>query len=153
MAIPSGAAVEAFNGFETVSGTTSSIDYGAFSVSGDVSSWTNSENAARAAFVLACSFGVAPVAGGAVNLYARHVNLESANNGQTPSSNNRSHWLGAFVLDAVTTAQYCVCVADLPNAQDAQQYEFYLENLAGNARTVAADWVLKINAKACAPKS
>lgn len=153
MAIPVGAAVESFNGFETVSGTTTTVAYEAFSLETDITTWTNSENAARAAFFLTCAFGVAPVAGGAVNLYARLMNIESTNSNQLPSANNRSHWLGAFVLDAVTTTQYLTCIADLPNAKSGQEYQFYLENLAGNSRTVAADWVLKINAKACAPKS
>lgn len=145
MAIEQNDLIDKFGTQDVVSGTTSAIANNGFSVAGDVSAWTNDDDAPAAVAVLSCTFGTAPTLGSNVNLYARPLNVVSTTDQVSPSASFLHTFLGAFPVDDVTTAQLITLEIPLPNAITSQQYEFYLENRAG--QTISAGWSLYITPK------
>lgn len=107
------------------------------------SNWTNDDDAPMASFRAILTFGTAPTAGSSVDLYARLMEIDTTNDEDAPATDWKQHYLGSFVLDNVTTAQYRVIgPVGLPSQETSQQYQFYIENNGG--QTLSANWSLYV---------
>lgn len=148
MAISTNAAVEFFGTEDQVSiASPGAVNNGAFSVAGDVSDWTNDDDAPFARFkfkVLATALSAAPTAGKGIRLYARPMNIESTEDAPVIDSDYKQIFLDYITLDAVDADQVHVSqLVRLPNYQSSQVYEFFIENDSGvNIATGAGAWEL-----------
>lgn len=149
MAIGTNSAVEYFGTTDTVTSSSSALVDGGFSSSADVITWVNDDDAPIAAFLFEAAFAVAPSANSFVNLYARPMNVSGVNDSDVPDGNFNHVYLGAFPINNVTTRQYVSIDARLSNLKSSQEYEFYIENNAG--QTLSAAWVLKVTPKTIGP--
>ena len=142
MAISTDSAIEFFGTQDTVTSSSSSVTDGSFSVSGDITTWTNDDDAPQAAVVFEGTYSTAPTADTTVDLYARLMNVQSTNDQDAPDSNFLHYYLGSFPLNDVTSAQYIVIRVALPNTKTSQEYDFYIQNNAG--QTLSAGWDLYV---------
>ena len=149
MAISTDAAVEFFGTQDTLNDTTASVADAAFSVAGDVVSWTNDDDAPQASITLLANFSVAPDTNSSINLYAKLDNIEGTNDQDVPDSNFQHTYLGSFPLNNVTTAQYINIGISLPNTKTSQEYIFYIENKSG--QSLPLGWDLFITPKTLGP--
>jgi hypothetical protein len=149
MAISTDALIEFFGTQDTVTSLSSSVTNGSFSVAGDVTTWTNDDDAPMASVVFEGTYSVAPDANSSVNLYARLMNIQSTNDQDAPDANYGHVYLGSFPLNDVTTAQYISIDVTLPNTKTSQEYEFYIENDGG--QTLSAGWDLYVTPKTYGP--
>jgi len=149
MAISTDAAIDFFGNQDTVTSSSSSVADGAFSVSGDITTWTNDDDAVSAAVVFEGTYSSAPDASSSVSLFARLMNIQSTNDQDTPDSNFGHTFLGSFPLNDVTSSQYIAIEVSLPNTKTSQEYEFYIQNNAG--QTLSSGWDLYITPKAIGP--
>jgi hypothetical protein len=156
MAISTNDQVDKFGSLTSVDDTsTSSIASAAFSVSADITAWTNTDDVQYAYFVLMCQWGtVTNVANKAVNIYARPINIQSTNDPVVPSASNLWQCIGGFNVyaAAISTDYYFFSSrCRLPNLKSGQEFEFYLENLSG--QTISANWDLWIMPETSGPKA
>lgn len=92
-----------------------------------------------AKFVLAFTFATAPTEGTAILLYARPLNISGTNDAEVPETTRATVWIGSFVVNNVTTAQYAECIAfDVP-----WEAEYYIHN-NGTGQTISAGWALTV---------
>lgn len=124
-------------------GTTGTVADGAFSEAS--SAWTNDDDAPFAQFILECQFDTTMPTVGAIDLYARPLNIQSTNEPGVPDVNNKSVLMGSFQIDfgvANDTNFFTVIeFAELPGFKTSQVYEFYFHNNA-TGRTIGIDWNL-----------
>lgn len=160
MALPATALQEFFDGTQTeltAGQTVGTLTDGAFSNgTTDIDVIENSDQARAASFVLKCQWAtVTGIANTVVNLHARPLNIEVANDAPVPSANNLQHFIQSFVADgdvATSTNTYLIIKeASLIGMGDAQDWEFYLENQTG--QTIALLWQLWIRFKGTGPKA
>lgn len=149
MAISTDSAIDFFGTQDTVTSSSSSVADGAFSVTADITQWTNDDDAPSASMTLEATYATAPDANSSVNLYARLMNIQSTNDQDVPDGNYQHTYLGSFPLNNVTTAQYIAIDVPLPNAYSSQVYEFYIENNGG--QTISAGWDLYVTPKTIGP--
>jgi len=149
MAITTDSAIEFFGTQDTVTSSSSSVADGAFSVSGDVSTWTNDDDALSASVVLSATYSSAPDANSTVALYARLMDIQSTNDQDEPTANYPHSLLGVFPLKNVTSLQHTAIEVSLPNTKASQTYDFYIENNGG--QTLSAGWELYVTPKAVGP--
>lgn len=151
MSISTDAAIEFFGTQATVTGTTASVADGAYSVTGSIVSFTNTDDAPQASVVAMLDWSAAPNTNSSVNLYARLMNIDSTNDQDVPDANFQHVYLGSFPINDVTTNQYIAIDVSLPNAKSQQVYEFYIENKTG--QTIQANWTLKVTPKTLGPNA
>ena len=149
MAIATGAAIEFFGTQDTLGTSSAAVANAAFSVAGDLSTWTNDDDAPMASVTLLANFSVAPTANTSVNLYLRLLNVQSTNDGTVPDANFQHTYVGSFPLNDSTVAQYITIDIGLPNSVTSQQYEFYVENSSG--QSLPAGWDIYVTPKAIGP--
>ena len=149
MAIATGAAVEFFGTQDTLGTSSAAVANAAFSIAGDLSTWTNDDDAPQASVTLLCNFSVAPTANSSLNLYVRLLNVQSTNDNPEPDANFQHRYVGSFPLNDSTVAQYISIDISLPNAYTSQQYEFYVENQAG--QSLPAGWDIYVTPKTIGP--
>jgi hypothetical protein len=149
MAIGSNSAIEFFGTQDTVTSTSSAVTDGSFSVAGDITTWTNDDDAPAAAVVFEGTYSVAPDVNSTVSLFARLMNIQSTNDQEIPDSNFQHTYLGSFPLNDVTTEQFVAIEVGLPNTKSSQEYDFYIQNNAG--QTVSAGWDIHVTPKTIGP--
>lgn len=149
MAISTGAAIEFFGTQDTLGTSSAAVANNAFSIAGDLSTWTNDDDAIMASVVLTCTFSVAPTANSSVNLYARLLDVSGTNDATVPDANFQHVYVGSFPLNDGTSAQYIPIDIGLPNTSTSQQYEFYIENKSG--QSLPAGWDFLVTPKAIGP--
>jgi hypothetical protein len=155
MAISTNDLIDKFGTQDTVTtGTPGSIASAAFSVSGDVATWTNDDDAPSAVFALKCQWAtVTGVANKIINLYALPLNIQSTNDPVSPGTNRQAQLIGRFIVYAASTGtDYWFesdGICDLPNHQTSQDYTFFLENLTG--QTISSGWALYVTPKSVGP--
>lgn len=147
MAIGADSAIDFFGTEDQVTvASPGAVAAGAFSVTGDVSDWTNDDDAPTAMFKLkltATGLSAAPAAGEVVNLYARHIDVESTEDTPLPDANYKATYLGSFVLDAADIDQvHVIGPLRLPNYETSQVYEFFIENASAAVNIAADGWDL-----------
>lgn len=149
MAIDTNTTIHAFGTEDEVTvASPGAVNSGAFSVTGDVSDWTNDDDAVFAMFklkVTAAGWASAPSAGEVINLYARLLNIESTEDNPTPDANFKVTFMGAFVVDAADADQVLILgPVGLPNYKTSAEYEFYIENDT-SVNIGAAEWQLWVS--------
>ncbi len=149
MAIGTDSAIEFFGTPDTLGTSSSAVADAAFSVAGDLSTWTNDDDAITANVVLLANYSVAPDASSSINLYVRPLNIVSTNDQEIPDANFQHSYVGSFPVNDVTTAQYISINISLPNTVTSQQYEFYVENVTG--QSLPAGWDIYVVPKAIGP--
>lgn len=149
MPISTNAAIEFFGSQTTLNNTTAAVANDAFSVAGDVNSWSNVDDAPQASMTLLANFSVAPDANSSINLYAKLDNIEGTNDQDVPDANFQHTYLGSFPLNNATTAQYINISISLPNTYTSQAYIFYVENKSGQSLPIG--WDLFITPKTLGP--
>jgi hypothetical protein len=149
MAISTGTAIEFFGTQETLGTSSGAVSNGAFSVAGDLSTFTNTDDAISASVTLLANFSVAPTASTALNLFLRLLNVEGTNNNPVPDANFQHNYVGNFPLNDTSGAQYITLDINLPNSKTSQEYEFYIQNESG--QTLIAGWDVYVTPKAIGP--
>ena len=139
MTISTDDAIHKFGTQDTLGTSSAAVANDAFSIAGDLSTWTNDDDAPMASVTLLANFSVAPTANSSINLYLRLLNIQSTNDADVPDGNFQHEYVGSFPLNDVTTAQYIAIDISLSNAYASQQYEFYVENLSGQSLPAAWD--------------
>jgi hypothetical protein len=149
MAIGTGDAVEKFGTADDVTGGTSgAVVNNAFSAIGDVSDWTNDDDAVYGSAIFEGQFGTAPTAGSTIDLYARLDAMAGpAADSPDPDANFPWVYLGTFQVDASTVRQHLPIEIPLPNTKTSQVYNFVIRN-NGTGQTISANWQLWIIPKA-----
>jgi hypothetical protein len=151
MAIGTNALVEVFGTQDTLGTTSGSVVNDAFSVAGDLSTWTNTDDAPRASVTLSATFSVAPTQGSVVNLFLRLLDVQSTNDQEIPDADYGHVYVGSFPVNNVTSAQYQAIDISLPNGSTSQQYEFYVENKSG--QSMSAGWDIYVTPKTYGPSA
>ena len=149
MAIGTDSAIDFFGTQDTLGTSSAAVANDAFSIAGDLSTWTNDDDAPQASLTLLCNFSVAPTANSSLNLYARLLGVQSTNDNTVPNANFQHRYLGSFPLNDSTVAQYITIDVSLPNTKTSQQYEFYIENKSG--QSLPLGWDLYITPKTIGP--
>ena len=92
-----------------------------------------------ARFVLVGTFSVAPTENTTLALYARPLNIDGTADADVPETTRPVIYIGAFVVNNVTTAQAMQLMArDVP-----WEASYYVHN-NGTGQTLAAGWTLKV---------
>ena len=149
MAIAADSAVHFFGTQDTLGTSSATVADAAFSIAGDLSTWTNDDDAPMASVTALLDWSVAPDANSAVNLYLRPLNMVSTNDGDVPDANFQHMYVGSFPMNDVTTNQYITITISLPNYKTSSEYEFYIENSTG--QTIQAGWDLYVTPKTIGP--
>ena len=99
-----------------------------------------------AKFAIAAAFAAAPTEGTTLALYARPLDIDGTNDAEVPETTRPTVFIGTFVVNNVTTAQYIELLAqDVPwNAA------YYIHN-NGTGQTLSAGWTLKVTPCTLAP--
>lgn len=117
---------------EVISIAGAAVANGAFSDSGDLTSWTNDDDAREAIATLDATMGAAPTANTTIGLYCRMMNIsDTTEDANEPSTTFPHFFLGSFLMDSAGTAQISSIVIALPNQQTSQIYDFYVKNNSG----------------------
>ena len=91
-----------------------------------------------AEFVMSATYSSAPTEGSAVILCARPIDVDGTADTEVPEAGRPGVFIGAFVVNNVTTLQYMTCTGvDVPKLA-----EYYLYNTTG--QTIPAGWTLKV---------
>ena len=99
-----------------------------------------------AQFVLSVTFGTGPTEGTAIGLYARPINIDGTGDAETPEAALPVWFVGSFVVNNVTSLQYCYLLAqDLP-----PEAEYYIHN-NNTGQTISAGWTLKVTPRTVGP--
>jgi hypothetical protein len=149
MAISTDAAIEFFGTQDTLGTSSASVADAAFSVAGDLSTWTNDDDAPQANVILLANFSVAPDANSSIALFLRPLNIQSTNPQDIPTANFQQSYVGSFPVKNVTTAQYVSINISLPNTKASQGYELYLQNNTG--QSLPAGWDVYVTPKTIGP--
>lgn len=117
---------------QVISVAGAAVSDGNFSDSGDLTAWTNDDDAVMAIAVLDATMGAAPDADSSIGLFVRLMNIsDTTQDANEPSTTFPHYYLGRFPMDSSGTAQISSIVISLPNQQTSQVYHFYLQNKSG----------------------
>lgn len=104
-----------------------------YSVSSDGSNFPDAE------FVASFTYATAPTEGTVLAVYARPLDIDGTNDAEVPEAARQTYFVGAFVVNNVTTTQYATFLArDVPKLA-----AYYLHN-NGTGQTVSSGWTLKV---------
>lgn len=153
MTIDTGDAIGKFKGQENLDSTSASVSDGGFSIAGDSTTITNTEDVTMGNFILESAYsGAAPDANSRVSLFLQALDIVSTNDAEFPDANNLSAWIGDFGLNDVTSTQFSQPIdVALPNSKTSQIYQPVVQNNGG--QTLDAGWILYFNGKAIGPKA
>ncbi len=149
MAITTDAAIEFFGTEDDLESSAATVADGAFSVVGDLTAWTNDDDAPMASVALEFDYATNPDANSSISLFAALQNIESTNDQIPPTANFLHTYLGAFPVDANTTIQYVAIDINLPNNYTSQLYHFFIQNNTG--QTIQASWTMHVTPKTIGP--
>lgn len=141
MALSTGASVFEYGTQTTAISDASAITDGSFNA-GTVTALTQTDYAPLADLVLNVTMAVSPSAGAAFHVYRRDLNIDGTNDSPAPDANFKSVYVGSFIVDLSTTAQY-LSLNSVPLTVDQ---EFYIENDTG--QSTSGTTVLKVTPKA-----
>lgn len=128
------------NGASITNNTIAQANDADYSVSADGSSYPD------ALFVLAATFGTSPTEGTAISLYARPLNIDGTADSEVPEVTRPTRFVGNFIVNNVSTAQYMSFVADDVPAEAS----YYLHN-NGTGQTLSSGWTLKVTPRTYKP--
>lgn len=114
---------------QVISVAGAAVTTGNWSDSGDLTQWTNDDDAPMAAATLDATMSANPSAGDSIGLYARLMNIsDTTQDANEPSADFAAILLGVFPMDDGDTAQIVSINIRLPNQYTSQVYDFYLKN-------------------------
>ena len=120
---------------EEITSSPATVVDGAFSVAGDVSQFTNTDDAMWATFLLQLTAALSgiPDVGAAVQLYSRLMNIDGTEDAQIPQDDYENIWLGTFPVLDLDGAQNIPMPyrVELPKLYTQQVHEFYIKNSTG----------------------
>ena len=158
MTFATGDIIDTFGAVDDVinaTGSTSAVTDTSMSVAGDLTSWTNDEDAERAAVTIKWQYPSGTISAGAsIALYCRKMNVQSTNDESAVDASNKKHYLGSAQVDeglAATTDDYITFDIDLENYKTSSVYEFFWENNTGVS--MSAGWAAWINTKSTNQKA
>ena len=129
------------NGASTANNVMTQADDAGYGAAADGGNYLDAE------IVGAFTFGTAPTANTTIDVYARENDIDSTNDAQVPTTTYKPCYIGSFVVNAVTTAQYCKFIArDVPRTPS----DYYIHNNA-TGQTISAGWTLKITPLSLGP--
>lgn len=121
------------NGASIANNALAQADDASYGIVADGSSYPH------ARFVLSATFATAPTENTVLALYARPLNIDGTADGDAPETTRPVRFIGSFVVNNVTTAQYLeVDARSVPWEAD-----YYLHNNA-TSQTLSAGWTLKV---------
>jgi len=131
---------------DQVDSTAGTVANDAYSVAGDVSDWTNDDDAPGATFTWKGQFDTTMPTVGSIDLYCTLLNIQSTNDENDTDANYTPHYLGSFEIDfgvaADTDFYTTLYVPELPpGTQTSQIYRFFIKN-DGTAQTIGTSWNL-----------
>jgi hypothetical protein len=125
---------------------TAAVLTGAYSAPADTITWTNTDDAERAAFVLKFQYPSGTITTAGIVLFAQLLNIDGTIDEPVPSANWSGHWLGAFGtgtgMVAVTDYAINVGPVQLPSTKSQQEYVFSVLDNCGV--TMSAGWTLTV---------
>ena len=128
------------NGASTANNALAQADDASYSVASDGAYYPDAK------FVISVTFGTAPTEGTTLALYARPLDIDGTNDAEVPETTKPTVFIGTFVVNNVTTAQYIELLAqDVPWSAS-----YYIHN-NGTGQTVSAGWTLKVTPCTVAP--
>lgn len=152
MSIGTNDAVRKFHTSTTTAITTgSTVADGAFSLSGDVTLFTASNDAPMVAIVFTGTFSTALAAGKSVEIYARLMNIDGTKDMITPDANFAGVYVTSIPLNDQSGEQCWGRMVGLPGVKAGQEIEFYLGNAAG--QTLSAGATVKVTEVTNGPKA
>lgn len=102
-----------------------------------------------AEFVLSATFATAPTEGATLALYCAPQDIDGTNDAQVPEATRPTVFIGVFVVNDVTSAQYIplngIVARDVPLVGS-----YYLHN-NGTGQSVSAGWTLKVTPRTKGP--
>jgi hypothetical protein len=99
-----------------------------------------------AQFTMTATFSVAPTEGTVLALYARPIDIDGTLDTDIPEVTRPTRYIGAFVVNNVTTIQPLELVAyDVPI-----KAEYYVHNV-GTGQSVSTGWTLKVKPRTYKP--
>ena len=126
---------------------------GDYSVSGDLVSWTNDDDAAEAVVALTWQYASGTLSANAVvEIHYRRINYIGTDDEATPSAGYAGGYAGTASVDtalAVSTDSRSLVRIPLSAMKSAQEYEFYIANNTGV--TISAGWKLEITPNTVGP--
>lgn len=144
--------IDKFSAQTALDDTSGSVADDAYSVTGDLIEWTNTDDAPLATIILLATIPIAPSSlRQTINLYAQLLDIDGTDDALVPSDSFQQIPLGSFPVDTITTAQIIPLQIALPNAETSQKYKFFIKNITG--QTISAGWDLKIRGKTIGPKA
>lgn len=151
MAITTDATIVFFGTQEDLDSASAAVVDAAFSVVGDLTTWTDEDDAPEAVFILLATFSVAPDAGSVINLHMRPLNIvDTTSDAQTPSTTYSGGFVGSFLVDSSSTSEQILpLMVSLPSVETQQEYELYIENQAG--QTISAGWSIQTTPRTLGP--
>lgn len=146
MAIDQNTTIETFGTQTTLTtGTPALIASGGFSVAGDVTAYTLSDDTPEAVLQVTFTYTGTMNSNPSIVLHMRKLNVDGSINAPVPSSDYNGERVGVAAVDrnvAASTNQTVTKRVRLPNAKSGQEYEFYLQNSIGDQ--ISAGWEAKI---------
>lgn len=145
MAINTDGTIEEFGTRDALDDTTTSaVSDANMSVQGDVTEWTNTDDAAEIQLVLMFQHPAGSISG-SINVHVRPIEVDGTNDTPIPTTADQLGYAGSFQLDASqATATDTFYTAKIPltpfSTKSQQKYEFYLFNDSG--QTMSAGWDL-----------
>jgi len=151
MAIGTDAAIHFFGTQDVLGTAPATVVDAAVSLVGDLSEWTNDDDAPFANVILEFETDTTGTAGTTVDLYMQQMNIVSANDEEAPDVTNFLHtFVGSYYHNnPAVTVQYGVVTVALPNTKTSSVYNFYIVNNTG--QTIADTWDLTVAPFAIGP--
>lgn len=109
-------------------GSTANVASGAYTTSGQITTWSNDDDAEEAVLDLHLTFNTNPTAGELVLLYMRKKAIDGTNAENEPSDNNQMAYVGSVSVDATTSTQRFQVEIHLNSNATGQDYDFYMKN-------------------------
>ena len=128
------------SGASIANNTLAQADDASYSVASDGAYYPDAK------FVISVTFGTAPTEGTTLALYARPLDIDGTNDAEVPETTRPTVFIGTFVVNNVTTAQYIELLA-----QDVPWSASYYIHSNGTGQTVSAGWTLKVTPCTVAP--
>ena len=149
MAIGADAAVWFFGTADDLSttATTATVATTAISTAASLDEWSNDDDSMAVAFLLEVDdWSGAPTAGETIDLYCSLVSVNGANDEPVIDASYAGHYIGSFLVDAASAAQYLVLgPTALPVLATSQEYQFYvINNTSVTMGSTTDKWRLKV---------
>ena len=111
------------------------------SLTSDINTWTNDDDAPMVSVVLNVTFAAVPDTG-TIDIFVTMDDIQSTNDEPDADSAFAGHYLGSITPDQVTASHYLAGGPwALPVTASSQVYQFYIKNSQGDAaHDISSGW-------------